>query len=59
MGGMGGMGGMGESISQQTVIENGRQKTITTKTKIDQNGQQTKEIYEEYIDPRTGEHIQN
>jgi len=32
-GGMG--GGMGESISQQTVIENGQQKTITKKTKFD------------------------
>lgn len=32
-GGMG--GGMGESISQQTVIENGRQKTITKKTRVD------------------------
>jgi len=31
-------GGMGESISTQTVIENGRQKTVTKKTRIDQNG---------------------
>jgi DnaJ family protein B protein 6 len=37
--GVGMGGGMGESISTQTVIENGRQKTVTTKTKIDQNGQ--------------------
>ena len=57
--GMGGMGGMGESISQQTIIENGRQKTVTTKTRIDQNGNQTKEVIEEYQDPRTGQHIQN
>ena len=52
-------GGMGESISQQTVIENGRQKTITKKTKTDRNGNQTTEIIEEYKDPRTGQHIQN
>lgn len=55
----GGMGGFGESISQQTIIENGRQKTITTKTKIDQNGNQTKEVIEEFNDPRTGQRIQN
>lgn len=55
----GGMGGFGESISQQTIIENGRQKTVTTKTKIDQNGNQTKEVIEEFIDPRTGQHVQN
>ena len=35
-GGMG--GGMGQSITQQTVIENGRQKTITKKTQIDRDG---------------------
>ena len=51
-GGMG--GGMGESISQQTVIENGQQKTITKKTKFDQNGNKTTEIIEEFQDPRTG-----
>lgn len=46
--GMGGGGGMGESISQSTVIENGRQKTVTKKTKIDQNGNRTTEITEEF-----------
>jgi len=45
-GGMG--GGMGESISQQTVIENGQQKTVTKKTKIDQHGNKTTEIIEEF-----------
>lgn len=35
-GGMG--GGMGESISQQTVIQNGQQKTITKKTRRDHEG---------------------
>ena len=45
-GGMG--GGMGESISQQTVIQNGQQKSITKKTRRDQNGNQTTEIIEEY-----------
>lgn len=52
--GMGG-GGMGESISQSTVIENGRQKTVTKKTKIDSQGNRTTEITEEFQDPRTGE----
>ena len=52
-GGMGG-GGMGESISQQTVYENGRQKTITTKTKMDSRGNKTTEVIEETTDPRTG-----
>ena len=56
--GMGG-GGMGESISQSTVIENGRQKTITKKTKMDGQGNRTTEIIEEFQDPRTGEQIQN
>lgn len=51
-------GGMGESISQQTVIQNGQQKTITKKTKMDQHGNQTTEIIEEFQDPRTGEMIQ-
>ena len=41
------------------MIENGRQKTITKKTKTDRNGNQTTEIIEEYKDPRTGQHIQN
>lgn len=41
------------------MIENGRQKTITKKTKTDKNGNQTTEIIEEYKDPRTGQHIQN
>lgn len=58
-GGMGGMGGMGESISQQTVIENGRQKTITKKTTTDRNGNRQTEIIEEFRDPRTGEHVRN
>ena len=56
-GGMG--GGMGESVSQQTVIENGRQKTITKKTKMDNQGNYTTEVIEEYNDPHTGERIQN
>jgi hypothetical protein len=47
-------GGMGESISTSTVIENGRQKTITKKTKVDQNGNRTTEVIEEFKDPRTG-----
>ena len=55
---MGG-GGMGESISSQTVIENGRQKTITKKTTIDRNGNQKTEIVEEFQDPKTGRMIQN
>ena len=54
-GGMGG-GGMGESISQQTVFENGRQKTITKKTTIDRNGNQRTEVTEEFKDGDTGEH---
>ena len=37
-GGMGGGMGMGESISQQTVIQNGQQKTVTKKTKRDHQG---------------------
>lgn len=57
-GGMGG-GGVGESISTQTVIENGRQKTITKKTTMDRNGNQKTEVVEEYTDPRTGRMIQN
>lgn len=52
----GGMGG--ESVSQQTVIENGTRKTVTKKTKIDGNGNQTTEVIEEYQDPRTGEVFQ-
>ena len=56
-GGMG--GGMGESISTSTVIENGRQKTITKKTKIDGQGNKTTEVIEEFSDPRTGQTIQN
>lgn len=51
-GGMG--GGMGESISTSTVIENGRQKTITKKTRIDGQGNKTTEVFEEFSDPRTG-----
>lgn len=57
--GMGGGGSMGESISQSTVIENGRQKTITKKTTMDRNGNRTTEIIEDFQDPRTGEQIQN
>ena len=45
---MGGGGGMGESISQSTVIENGRQKTITKKTTMDRNGNRTTEIIEDF-----------
>ena len=56
---MGGGMGMGESISQQTVIQNGQQKTITKKTRRDHTGQQTTEIIEEYQDPRTGQMIRN
>ena len=56
-GGMGGGMGMGESISQQTVIQNGQQKTITKKTRRDHTGQQSTEIIEEYQDPRTGQMI--
>jgi len=41
-------GGMGESISQQTVIENGRQKTVTTKTTVDRNGNRQTEVIEEF-----------
>jgi hypothetical protein len=41
------------------VVENGRQKTITKKTKTDRNGNQTTETIEEFKDPRTGQHIQN
>lgn len=48
------MGGFGESVSMQTVMENGRQKTVKTTTKVDQNGNQTKEVIEEYDDPHTG-----
>ena len=54
----GGMG-MGESIQQQTVIQNGQQKTITKKTKRDHTGASTTEIIEEYQDPRTGQMIRN
>jgi len=50
---MGG-GGIGESISQRTIIENGRQKTVTTKTKTDAQGNRTTEVIEETTDPRTG-----
>ena len=46
--GTGGGGGMGESISQSTVIENGRQKTITKKTTMDRNGNRTTEIIEDF-----------
>jgi hypothetical protein len=46
--GMGGGGSMGESISQSTVIENGRQKTITKKTTMDRNGNRTTEIIEDF-----------
>jgi hypothetical protein len=52
-------GGMGQSVSQKTVIENGKRKTVTTKTTIDQNGQKTTEIIEEFQDPRTGQTVQN
>ena len=55
---MGG-GGSGESISTQTIIENGRQKTITKKTTMDRNGNQKTEVFEEYQDPHTGRMIQN
>lgn len=58
-GNMGGSGGMGESISTQTIIENGRQKTITKKTKIDRNGNKTTEVIEEMSDPRTGQRTKN
>ena len=43
-----GGGSMGESVSQQTIIENGRQKTITKKTNMDRNGNKTTEITEDF-----------
>ena len=50
---------MGESVSQQTVIVNGQQKTITKRTKVDASGNQTTEVIEEFKDPSTGQRIKN
>lgn len=52
------MGG-GESVSTQTVIQNGRQKTITKRTRIDNHGNTICEVTEEYKDPSTGQIVRN
>ena len=52
------MGG-GESFSTQTVIENGRQKTISKKTRIDNHGNTVTEVTEEYKDPYSGQIVKN